>query len=368
MSPERRSVSKSSCRGNAHTGGMDAAPGYHASKLLDEYSGYLRVERGLQPLSIEAYRGDLSLFAVHLQKTGGSLLEADRHDISGFLAGLHARGMAARSMARKLSSVRGFYRWALRAGHIVGDPTLHVSSPSGWKILPKALAETVVHTALEAAQARIAEEYERGRQSAEESKQQKTGSSPSSPGAGEVAALRDAALLELLYAGGLRATELTTLTVAGLQLAAGQLRVLGKGDKERVVPIGRKAVRALERYLHEARPVLMRAAAARGSRMPTQLFIGATGRRLSRQTVWSVVKGATGGLASPHMLRHSCATHMVDHGADLRSVQTVLGHADIATTQIYTHVALGRLKAVHKAHHPREQRRPMTSSTEASGV
>lgn len=368
---------------------LAAEAGPVANQWLSGYAAYLRVERGLQPLSIDAYLSDLSLFVALLHRLDPQrdLTHATREDVSSFLAWITTQGQSARSAARKLSSLRGFYRWLLRARHTTADPTLHVSSPSGWKVLPKAIGEaTMVHT-LQAAQERIEARLDEkakfaasARESALEESPSKKNSSKRAAGGGAVnarekqraddaaklqqasamhvaeqataIALRDAAILELLYAGGLRATELITLTVSSLQLAAGQLRVLGKGDKERVVPIGRPAILAIERYLQQGRATLLPAGKAR----PAHLFLARDGSPLRRQTVWTIVKQTTGGAASPHMLRHSCATHMVDHGADLRSVQTVLGHADIATTQVYTHVALGRLKAVHQACHPRARR------------
>jgi integrase/recombinase XerD len=184
--------------------------------------------------------------------------------------------------------------------------------------------------------------------------------------------LRDSAILELLYAGGLRVSEVTALSTCDLALDAGRMHVRGKGDKERIVPLGRAALGALETYLREGRPHLARissrskASAARkdASRQdPARMFLSLRGMPLTRQWVWHLVKLANNG-ASPHRLRHSCATHMVEHGADLRSVQLILGHADISTTQIYTHLALGRLKAVHRAHHPRAALRPGTVQSE----
>ncbi len=293
----------------------------------------------MQPLSVEAYQSDLLQFALCLQPSGRTLAQAARDDVSAFLAFLSSRGISARAAARKLSSLRGFYRWLLRSGLASADPTVHISLPSGWKVLPKALAESAVSSVLDAAQTRAAHARRERPAGAREA---------TLP---EACALRDGAILEVLYAGGLRASEVVSLTVASLDLDGLRLRVLGKGDKERVVPIGRAAALALEQYLRGGRPAL----AAAAPREP-RLFLSSRGSPVTRQFVWQLVKRATGGAASPHMLRHSCATHMVDHGADLRSVQTVLGHADIATTQVYTHVALGRLRAVHRAHHPREQR------------
>ena len=318
---------------------MTAAQPSPETPLLRDYASYLRVERGLQPLSVEAYRSDLLQFELLLAPARRSLCEATRDDIAGFLATLTRRGISARAAARKLSSLRGFYRWLLRSGLATADPTVHVSLPSGWKVLPKAVAESSVSRLLAAAETRSAQ----ARSARPADRREAT--------LAEATALRDAAILEVLYAGGLRATEAASLTVGGLDLEGLRLRVLGKGDKERVVPMGRAAVLSLERYLRDGRPVL----AAQAPREP-RLFLSTRGRPVTRQFLWKLVKQATEGSASPHMLRHSCATHMVDHGADLRSVQTVLGHADIATTQVYTHVALGRLRAVHRAHHPREQR------------
>jgi integrase/recombinase XerD len=204
-----------------------------------------------------------------------------------------------------------------------------IESPSSWKILPKSLAEGEVSGMLEqtGAAARVAD--------------------------ADGLALRDHAILELLYGGGLRVGEICALHVEDLQLDAGRAQVRGKGDKERIVPLGRSAVEALERYLALGRPEL------EGAMRQRTLFLSVRGNPLTRQWVWEMVRAAspTGQKVSPHQLRHSCATHMVEHGADLRSVQTLLGHADIATTQVYTHVALGRLKQVHRLHHPRGRRR-----------
>jgi integrase/recombinase XerD len=204
------------------------------------------------------------------------------------------------------------------------DPTLNLESPSTWKVLPKSLAVSEVDSMMERA-----------------------GLAADHPQADAIA-LRDRAILELLYAAGLRVSELTGLNVADLSLDAGRALVRGKGDKERIVPLGRASIQALESYLKNGRPALEKKSASR-------LFLSARGAPLGRGWVWRLVKHSDHA-ASPHMLRHSCATHMVERGADLRTVQTLLGHADIATTQVYTHLALGRLKAVHREHHPRAKR------------
>lgn len=294
-------------------------------ELLREYIAYLRVEKGLRPLSCEAYERDLLQFAEFLEGEGVSLLTVRHAQVAGFLEHLKRHGVESRSAARKLSCLRGFYKWLLLDKRIERDPTLNLESPSTWKVLPKSLAESEVTAMLERPQ----------------------------PEQADAIALRDRAILELLYAGGLRVSELTGLHEEDLSLEAGRVLVRGKGDKERIVPLGRSAVDAVEKYLRDGRPSLARRRGARSGR----LFLSVRGAGLTRQWVWRLVKAADSH-ASPHMLRHSCATHMVEHGADLRTVQTLLGHADIATTQVYTHLALGRLKAVHRAHHPRAKRNP----------
>src|SRR5271154_6618790 len=302
-------------------------------RTVREYVAYLRVEKGLRPASCEAYRRDLEQFAEHVEGRNGLLVGATQSDVSGFMEGLRGHGGESRSIARKLSCLRGFYRWLVMDKRIAHDPTVNVETPASWKVLPKSLAEGEVAEMLERA-----------------------GSAARSADADSLA-LRDHAILELLYAGGLRVGEIVTLRVEDVHLDQGRAQVRGKGDKERIVPLGRSAVEALERYLALGRPELVKAGVQRA------LFLSVRGNALTRQWVWEMVR-ATNRHASPHKLRHSCATHMVEHGADLRSVQTLLGHADIATTQVYTHVALGRLKQVHRMHHPRGKRRAGTGIRE----
>lgn len=306
--------------------------------LLKNYQTYLRVEKGLRPLTCEAYLSDLRIYAEFLEGRNGVLLLAVQEDVAAFLEHLRTHGIDTRSSARKLSCLRGFYKWLLLDRRIHHDPTVNIESPKTWKVLPKSLAEP-----------EVAEMLERATRSA------------SHPQA-QAAALRDCAILELLYGSGLRVSEVTELAISDLRLDVGRAQVRGKGDKERIVPLGGSAVRALEEYLRQGRPHLERISTARKNparqgarREQAALFLSLRGMPLTRQWVWRLVKMAGGG--SPHQLRHSCATHMVEHGADLRSVQTMLGHADISTTQIYTHLALGRLKAVHRQHHPRAARR-----------
>jgi len=294
------------------------------SALLAEYLAYLRVEKGLRPLSCEAYERDLLQFCEFLENHKATLCAATQAQVAGFLEHLAKHGVESRSAARKLSCLRGFYRWMLLDKRIHRDPTLNMESPATWKVLPKSLAVSEVDDMLE--RATMAAENQ----------------------SADAIALRDRAILELLYAAGLRVSELTGLNVADLSLDAGRALVRGKGDKERIVPLGRASIDALETYLKNGRPALAKKPSPR-------LFLSSRGRPLSRGWVWQLVKRSDQH-ASPHMLRHSCATHMVERGADLRTVQTLLGHADIATTQVYTHLALGRLKAVHRQHHPRAKR------------
>jgi integrase/recombinase XerD len=292
-------------------------------RLIGEYLTYLRVEKGLRPLTCSTYHRDLLQFCEYVEKDSATLLTARQHNIAGFMEHLRVHQVDTRTIARKTSCLRGLYRWLLIDKRVKHDPTLHVESPKSWKVLPKSLAEREVSEML--------------------SRSEAAANHPLADGV----ALRDYAILELLYAGGLRVSEVTALGVEDLQLDLGRVLVRGKGDKERLVPLGEVAVRAINDYLQRGRGALLR-------KKPhvRNLFVSTRGAALTRQWVWSLVKQQD-RRASPHMLRHSCATHMVEHGADLRSVQTLLGHADIATTQVYTHLALGRLKAVHRAHHPR---------------
>jgi integrase/recombinase XerD len=318
------------------------------SSLLADFASYLRVEKGLRPLTCEAYLSDLRVFAEFLEGRNRSLASAAEADIAALLEHLRTHGIDSRSAARKLSCLRGFFRWLLLDRRIGHDPTVNIESPKAWKVLPKSLAEPEVAEMLERA-----------------------GMTPSHPKV-KATALRDHAILEMLYGAGLRVSEVTALATSDLMLDAGRVQVRGKGDKERIVPLGGAALRALEEYLREGRPHLdrissRRTRSARASGAPAdkspsatrmnraRLFLSLRGMPLTRQWVWHLVKRMNRS-TSPHGLRHSCATHMVEHGADLRSVQTMLGHADISTTQVYTHLALGRLKAVHRMHHPRASR------------
>ena len=303
-----------------------ATPPAANAQIVREYLTCLRVERGLRPLTCESYRKDLEQFSEYLEQHNHLLLTAQHADVAGWMEHLRTHDRSDRAVARKLSCLRGLYKWALLDKRIAHDPTMHVAAPSTWKVLPKALSEPETAAMLGVAQ-----------------------TNANHPQANALM-LRDHALLEVLYAGGLRVGEIVSLRVEDLQLEQGRAHVRGKGDKERIIPLGTKAVNAVRTYLERGRSALI----ARG--IQRTLFLSHTGKPLTTQWVWRIVKRHN-STASPHKLRHSCATHMVDHGADLRSVQTLLGHADIATTQVYTHVALGRLKQVHALHHPRGRRR-----------
>ena len=318
-------------------------PSESNSRLLSSFLDYLRIEKGLAPLSISAYTADIGQFAAFLEKRKRVLLTARRADVREFLQQLFSHQVDGRSVGRKLSALRHLYRYLLLDKKTEQDPTLNIESPRQWKVLPKALARDEMEATLAAPLARTS------------SRAQTTES--------VALAIRDRAMLEVFYAGALRVSEMTNAKVEDLKLEAGYMLVRGKGDKERVVPLGKSAQDALREYLAQARPVLAagkgKAASAPFLRSSPLLFLARGGRKLTRQRVWQMVgeASASGRHASPHMLRHSCATHMVENGADLRTVQTILGHADISTTQVYTHLALDRLRTVYQKHHPRAKAR-----------
>lgn len=308
------------------------------SRVVSAFLDYLRIEKGLAPLSIRAYTTDIGQFAEFLERRKRTLLTARRDDVREFLQQLFSHQVDGRSVGRKLSALRHLYRYLLLDKKIEHDPTLNIESPKQWKVLPKSLARDEIETTLAA---RVPAD--------------------SDAKYGNALALRDRAMLEVFYAGALRVSEIIGAKLEDLKLEAGYMLVRGKGDKERVVPLGRSAQDALREYLEKARPVLIPKKMARDSlRNSPLLFLGRGGRKLTRQRVWQIVKAASaasGRHASPHMMRHSCATHMVENGADLRTVQTILGHADISTTQVYTHLALDRLRSVYQKHHPRAKAR-----------
>ena len=321
------------------------------ASVLSGFLDYLRIEKGLAPNSIGAYTTDLLQFAEFLEKSKRLLLTARRNDVREFLQQLFSNQVDGRSVGRKLSALRHLYRYLLLDKRIDHDPTLNIESPRQWKVLPKSLARDEVESTLASPTAQLANGHRNSKDAA-------------------ALAARDRAMLELLYAGALRVSEMVNATLEDLKLDAGYMLVRGKGDKERIVPLGKPAQDALSQYLAQGRPVLTSMKASKPGRNSSSgaasmknsplLFIARGGRRLTRQRVWQMVgesSVASGRHASPHMLRHSCATHMVENGADLRTVQTILGHADISTTQVYTHLALDRLRTVYQKHHPRAKAR-----------
>lgn len=297
---------------------------------------YLKVEKGLRPLTIEAYRRDLDQFSEFLRRRHRTLSDARRDDVRAFVSRGLADGLDSRSSARKLAALRHFYKYLLLDRITDRDPTVNIDTPKQWKVLPKSLATSEVDAMLSA---RLPAAHESKFATALQQ--------------------RDTAMLEVLYAGALRVSELTSARIEDLKLDLGMILVRGKGDKERIVPLGAAAQKAISAYIREGRLSLL------AGKTSALLFVTRGGRPLTRQRVWQMVARASkaaGRHASPHMLRHSCATHMVERGADLRTVQSILGHADIATTQVYTHVATDRLSSVYRAHHPRARARAATKA------
>jgi integrase/recombinase XerD len=291
------------------------------------FLSYVRVERGLAQNTILAYGHDLRRFAEFLQKRRKLRLEdVTREDVVDFLSSLYKEKLDSRSVARYLVSLRGLYKFAMMEGMVNTDPTENLESPKVRSSLPTYLRVEEIDKLLQA------------------------------PDLATPFGLRDRAMMEVLYSTGLRVSELLNLRISDIDMRMGCVRCIGKGDKERLVPIGRKAIEAVEQYLAQGRPKF-----ARPSSPPPHnhvLFLTRTGRRLSRAWIWTIlhdygVRLGLRGRLTPHKLRHSFATHLLEGGADLRSVQLMLGHADISTTQIYTHVVEERLKQIYKAHHPR---------------
>jgi integrase/recombinase XerD len=291
------------------------------------FLSYLRVEKGLAQNTILAYGRDLKRFAEFLRKRHKHRMEdVTREDVVDFLSSLYKEKLDSRSVARYLVSLRGLYKFGMMEGTVETDPTENLESPKVRSSLPTYLRVEEVDKLLQA------------------------------PNLATPIGMRDRAMLEVLYSTGLRVSELLNLRISDIDMRIGCVRCIGKGDKERLVPIGRKAIEAVEQYLAQTRPKF-----ARPSSPPPHnqsLFLTSIGRRLSRVSIWKILHdygtrlGLRGRL-TPHKLRHSFATHLLEGGADLRSVQLMLGHADISTTQIYTHVVEERLKQIYKAHHPR---------------
>jgi len=303
--------------------GANARPKPIDDALIDRFCDHLWLEDGLADLTLAAYRRDLKIFGAWLAlERNHALHEIASGDIEAYLAWRFARRTQARSAARYTSSLKRFYRYLLRENLITTDPTINLDSPKLPRALPKTLSEAEVEALLDIRDTETP------------------------------LGLRDKAMLEMLYATGLRVSELVGLKLSAISLDAGVVRVTGKGNKERLVPLGEEAVNWTGRYLEQARPQLME------KKVCDQAFVTQRGAGMTRQAFWYLIKRRAHAASitrplSPHTLRHAFATHLLNHGADLRVVQMLLGHTDIATTQIYTHVARERLKQLHAQHHPR---------------
>jgi len=288
--------------------------------LIDAFADAMWLESGLSKNTLSAYRSDLSKFANFLEQS--SLLMVSQIEVQKYLAHCMAAGLKGTSSARVLSTLRRFYRYLIREGRVHSDPCAHVMSPKLGRPLPKSLSEDEVDALLD------------------------------SPDLSKPLGLRDQAMLETLYATGLRVSELVELKMVELNLSVGVVRIVGKGSKERLVPLGEESNQSLQNYLSQGRPDLLK------QKVSDAVFVTARGSAMSRQAFWYLIKkyAKKSGIQqtlSPHTLRHAFATHLLNHGADLRVVQMLLGHSDLSTTQIYTHVAQARLQELHRKHHPR---------------
>lgn len=292
-------------------------------RAIERFLDSLLLERGLSERTVEAYQSDLRRFCASLERRGGDPLAAGQQEVAAHLRSLRRQGLAPRSIARALVTLRSFYGHLVEIGERRDNPTVNLSSPRLWRRLPRVLSEQQVEVLL------------------------------ATPNPQDPLGLRDKAMLELLYATGMRVSELVELELGQLRLSFGFIVVRGKGRKERVVPVGEQAEKWLQAYLGQARPTLVKGRQER-------VFVNRLGTALSRQGFWKKLKQycRQGGIqeVSPHVLRHSFATHLLEHGADLRSVQMMLGHADITTTQIYTHIHAQRLRGLYDRYHPRSGR------------
>lgn len=292
-------------------------------ELIDVFLNYLSVERGLSNNTLVSYQKDLSCYTDFLKKQHiDALAKATRNDIINFMFFQKDKGLAVNTISRRLSAIRMFHKFLVRERMLTVDPSNLIDSPKPWKKIPQALSYDEVEALL------------------------------SQPNIRNKQGLRDKAILEVLYATGMRVSEATSLLINNLNLDVGFLRCIGKGNKERIIPLGKKAIASLKRYLGAGRLSLLK------DKESDVLFLSRFGRKISRQSLWKIIRKYA-SLArikkplKPHILRHSFATHMLERGADLRSVQEMLGHTDISTTQIYTHINKDRLKSIHKKYHPR---------------
>jgi len=292
-------------------------------ELIDNFINYLSVERGLSLNTLSSYKRDLKKYINYLKKRNiNNLGNIKREEISTFLMSQKDKGLSMNSISRNLVAIKVFHRFLVREGIYKNDPTSLLESPKTWKTIPEVLSLSEVESMLNTI-------YPRSR-----------------------LAIRDKAILELMYTTGMRVSELVNLRMEDLNLDVGFVRCIGKGHKERIVPIGKKANLALTRYLNKSRPKLIK------DKINPTLFLSQLSRKISRQSIWKIIKKSAKEARikkkiKPHTLRHSFATHMLERGADLRSVQEMLGHADISTTQLYTHINKDHLRSVHRRFHPR---------------
>jgi integrase/recombinase XerD len=292
-------------------------------ELIDTFLNYISVERGLANNTIISYREDLELYLDYIEKSNiNALSKIAKTNITNFMLAQKDKGIAPNSIARRLAAIRMFHRFLARERIIQNDPSALIDSPKLWKKVPDTLTLNEVDALIAA------------------------------PNVHKVQGIRDKAILETLYATGMRVSEVVNLKKDNVNLEIGFLRCIGKGNKERVIPLGRKAIASIIRYLEASRPKLLK------SKEADCLFVSRFGKKISRQSLWKIIKKYAKQAnikkpIKPHILRHSFATHLLEHGADLRSVQEMLGHSSISTTQIYTHINKDRLKSIHKQFHPR---------------
>jgi integrase/recombinase XerD len=292
-------------------------------ELIDVFLNYLSVERGLSQNTIVSYREDLNVYIDFIKSRAiESLSKTKKNEITDFMFQQKDRGLAANSIARRLAAIRMFYRFLVRERILKNDPTSLVDTPKLWKKIPDTLSVNEVEALL------------------------------SQPNIRQTQGLRDKAILETLYATGMRVSEAVNLKQDNVNLEVGFLRCIGKGNKERIIPLGKKAIASVQRFIEVSRPKLLKA------KESEFLFLNRFGKKISRQSLWKIIKRYASQARikksiKPHILRHSFATHLLERGADLRSVQEMLGHSNISTTQIYTHINKERLKSIHRMYHPR---------------
>ena len=292
-------------------------------ELINTFIDYLTVERGLSDNTVSSYRGDLSAYINFISKRNITVLsKTTKNNVTGFMLYQKDRGVSAGSIARRLAAIKSFYRFLVRERLLQEDPSSLVDTPKLWKKIPQTLSVNEVERLL------------------------------SQPNIRQKQGIRDKAILETLYACGMRVSEAVNLKIKDVNLEVGFLRCVGKGNKERVIPLGKKAAASIKRYMEFSRPHLLK------GKVSPNVFISRLGTKISRQSFWKLIKKYARGAGinksiKPHILRHSFATHLLERGADLRSVQEMLGHANISTTQIYTHIDRDRLKTIHRKFHPR---------------